>query len=240
MSLIQEALRRRGEETGVPLTLRPPADAVPPPLPPPAPPSKPVWPWLLVGLGLIVVVGFSAAWWFRRQPSLSQVVAKVTQKPVQSPVAKPSVPPPPPVVVVAPKVAPTNAPATNNILAKVKATLEKTITPERRELILNVTNPPVVIVPLQPTLITTSPPVAHVSVPPPPAPQPPKPIHWPKLAVTGVMARNGDHGMAFINGQLVGAGDDLQEVHILQVTGEGVRLMYQGETNFLRVGHSTE
>ncbi|TAN38166.1 MAG: hypothetical protein EPN23_03105 [Verrucomicrobia bacterium] len=240
MSLIQEALRRRGEETGTPLTLRPPAAAVPPPLPEPPPPSKSVWPWLLVALVVVAaMIGFSAWWWHgKSSPAPVVAAAKVPPKTVTPPVAKPLTPPThPPVVAVAPSAVPTNAPATNNIIAKVKATLEKTVTPERRELVMGATNPsPVVLVSLPPA------PAAAPSVATPPAvpPQPRKAIRWPKLVVTGVMARSSGHGMAFVNGQMVGVGDDLQGAHVLHMTEEGVRFVYQGETNFLRVGHSTE
>lgn len=228
MSLIQEALRRRGEETGAPLTLKPPAEITPPPLPPPVePPARRVGLWLLVVVLVIIGVMGGVAWW------------KAAQKPAPPPVAKPPVvPTKPPPVVAAKSVAPTNAPATNNIIAKVQAVLEKTVTPERRELVSGVTNAPVAVVSAPPVSVPVAPVVQPAPTPPSPAPR--KAVRWPKLTVTGVMARGGGHAMVFVNGQMLASGDELQEVKVIHVTETGARFVYQNETNFVRIGHSTE
>jgi hypothetical protein len=245
MSLIQEALRRRGDETGVPLALKPPVEVVPPPLPPPPPKSKHAGLWvvavLLLGLGVGGAVWFWAVIWVPRQQAIAAAtLVKQAEKPpaAKPPAVQPAPPSPPP--VIAKTVAPTNPPATNNIIAKVQATLEKTITPERRELVVAATNAPVVLPPLP--VSTAAVPVVVQAIPaaPPTPPPPRKVVRWPKLTVTGVMARSGGHAMAFVNGRMVGGDDELLGVKIVQVTADGVRFAYQDETNFLRVGHSTE
>ena len=242
MSLIQEALRRRGEETGAPLALKPPVEVTPPPLPPPPPPpARRVGLWLLVTMVLVIVTIGAVAWWLVQKPSGKKVVetAKVVQKPVPPPVAKPPVAPTNPPVVAAQSAAPTNAPATNNIIAKVQAVLEKTVTPERRELVMGATNTPVAVTSAPPLVAASTAPVAQpVPTTPPPAPR--KTVRWPKLTITGVMARSSGHAMVFVNGQMLASGDEIQGVSVIQVTETGARFVYQNETNFVRVGHSTE
>ena len=88
------------------------------------------------------------------------------------------------------------------------------------------TNPLVVASPMSPISISVPP--THQAA------------HWPKLAVTGVMASNGSRGMAFVNGQLVSSGDEIQAASVVEVTANGVKFIWQDATNFVRIGHSTE
>ena len=237
MSLIQEALQRHNQETGAPLTLARPSAAMPPPLPPPptVPPRRP-WPWLLLGL-VILMVGGGVYWAFflptSGQPKLKDQTP-VARQPAQQPPSKPPV-----------AATPTNVPATNNILAKVKTTLETTVTPERNELVMSKPPAPVAA----PPATTTAPPAAATvaSAPPtppttsaPPPPTPPKAGHWPNLSVTGVMAQSGGNGLVFLNGQMLKRGENWEGAAIIEVTESGARFVFQGETNFIRVGHGTE
>ena len=237
MSLIQEALQRRNQETGAPLTLARPSAAMPPPLPPPptVPPHR-TWPWFLLVLVIVMVSGGVYWAFFLPKGEQAKAQAPVLQKPVQQP---PSVPP-----VAA---TPTNVPATTNILAKAKATLETTVTPERRELVMSNAPAPVATIPVPAVTVpapATTPPVAATvaSTPaqPAPTPAPPQASRWPKLTVTGVMAQSRGNGLVFVNGQMLKRGENWEGAAIIEVTESGARFLFQGETNFIRVGHGTE
>lgn len=231
MSLIQEALRRQSQETGVPLTLVPRTGVIPPPLPPPseAPPPR-RWPWLLLIL-LLALVGASAYGW-----KLLHTTGTSAIKPSPIKITAPPPPARPPMQPAAIAQTVTNTPATNNIIAKARAILETTRTPERHELVMSP--------PHQPPATAPQPPVVTQPAPTTPSAPPPQPmkvaVQWPKLAVTGVMAQNGGNGMVFINGQMLKTGDSLEGVHIAEVREDGARLVFQGETNFIRVGRSNE
>lgn len=241
MSLIQEALNRRSSELGRPalqLSLNtPPA---PPPLPPPPaePPPKPghhKGQLALLIVLLLALLGYCGWWFFLRAPEPATA-------------AKAQVKPAPPLTPVAPTGQPAKAISATppvNPIAQAKAVLETTLTPDRMELVMGKTNTPAAApaAPLPPPAITTAPPKVVVAAPvvaaPVPKAEPARPA-WPKLNITGIMGRSGGESVAFINGQLLKAGDTIAGARILAVTESSVQLVFQGETNSIRVGKSGE
>jgi hypothetical protein len=87
----------------------------------------------------------------------------------------------------------------------------------------------------EPSAVVTTPPVAA------PTPKPaPTLVRWPKLNITGIMGRSGGDCVAFINGQILKAGDSIAEARILIIAESSVQLVFQGETNTIRVGKGSE
>jgi len=246
MSLIQEALHRRNAELGKPMLASPQA-AAPPPLPPPPaaspePEHKPAYGGIIVLVVLVLGLLGYGGWYFflRTEDKPLTGTAKppaATNQPVKVTIAQPH----------------------TNIIAQAKAKLETTITPERTELVMGGTN----TVPTQPkatapapvptplpivtntppqVVVTTEPPVV-IKAPPTPEPTPkppPAPVRWPKLNITGIMGRSGGDSVAFINGQILKTGDSIAEARILAIAENGVQLVFQGETNTIRVGKGSE
>ncbi len=72
-----------------------------------------------------------------------------------------------------------------------------------------------------------------------PLPSPPEPVLWPRLAVSGILQLPGGECSARINGNLLMAGDVVEGATVVEVTRRQVVMVYQGETNALRVGDAT-
>ncbi len=245
MSLIQEALHRRNAELGKPMLAS--VSPSPPPLPPPPPPAAPE-PTRKPGYGKIILLvllvlglcGYGGWYFFLRTPD------KPTPLAAQ----------PPPVTNQQIKVS--VVPAATNIVVQAKAKLETTVTPERTELVSGKTNsvatpaepatPPVTkVVSAAVPVATNEPPPAVVAKEAPVVPATPVtplaepkpvslPVRWPKLNITGIMGRSGGETVAFINGQILKVGDTIAEARILSIAENGVQMVFQGETNVLRVG----
>ncbi len=244
MSLIQEALRRRNEDTGgANLGVAPATPALPPPppdLPPVPPPPEPkrnqrTYLVVLLVVLLLAGLGFGAWWLFLRPPPPAALAARPTPKPAAA------------------KIVPAPPPPHTNLVAQVKAKLAAIQTPERLELVAGVTNTPLASPPLPAPDVTTKPPpvlapatnqpAAALNAPPPAAPVPaglPLHVNWPKLNVTGIMGRAGGDAVVFINGQILKAGDLVAGARLLAVQENGALLLLEGETNFFRVGKGGE
>lgn len=248
MSLIQEALHRRDAELGKPMLAIPQATPPPPLPPPPATPPEPERRTPAFGKIIVLVVllfgllGYGGWYFFLRTPDRpAPIVAKpppATNQPVKVSMAQPL----------------------TNIVVQAKAKLETTITPERTELVMGKTNastaqtkpPPTTPPPAPGTLaITNMPPpaistnetpavVKAPSTPVPALKPPPAQIRWPKLNITGIMGRSGGDSVAFINGQILKAGDTIADARVLAVAESGVQMLFQGETNTIRVGKGSE
>lgn len=68
---------------------------------------------------------------------------------------------------------------------------------------------------------------------------PPKPpAVWPVLTISAVVG-SGRKGSAMINGKILGVGDIIDEVSIVEISRQGVELSYKGEVKTLKVGGST-
>ena len=248
MSLIQEALRRRDADLGQPASA---GAAVPPTLPPPPPPPPPArrdYVLILLVVCLLALLGYGG-WRMFLRPTPPATTAAL-------PVAPAPYPPPH---------AATALPHTN-LVAQAKAKLLTTLTPERLELVLGVTNaaaqPPAPSAALpkpppagraQMPAVTPRPlPTAAVTAPaqpvavntPPPAVLAPKALFqhvtWPQLNITGIMSRGGGETVAFINGQLLRAGETIDGARVLVVSDSIVQMVFRGETNFFRVGKGRE
>ena len=95
-------------------------------------------------------------------------------------------------------------------------------------------------------VVTNAPPAAPAAVQtvavPPPAPKVkdrPK-VHWPALRVSAVIAHaNPELGRALINERMTRVGDEIDGVQLVGVTGSGVYVAAQDQTNFIRVGRTS-
>jgi len=255
MSLIQEALRRRDADMGQPA---PAATPAPPALPPPPPPpfrAKRDYLLIVLVVFLLALLGYGG-WRFFLRPAPNATASATA--------AIPAVPAPPPAAPARPH---------TNLVAQAKAKLETTLTPERLELVMGVTNatakspaPPTAITqPQTPATkpppaamahaaapMTSPPPTAKAAVPaqpatvsamPPAAPASkslPQQATWPRLNITGIMSRAGGETVAFVNGQLLRKGESIAGARVLIVTDSIVQMVFQGETNFFRVGKGPE
>lgn len=69
----------------------------------------------------------------------------------------------------------------------------------------------------------------------PPAPSPD--ARWPALKLTGILrGPGGVESTAFINGNMVRAGQTIEDVTVVKIQADGVLLKYGAEKKFLRVG----
>lgn len=223
MSLIQEALHRKATEGG--------------PTPPPAPSPRPsrghpgVWILLLI---LLFVVSGAALWYL--DPSFF-VREKKPPSPSPAPLARPentaeemlavSTPPAPdpPVAAAAPPAIGSAAPVT---------------------VVEPAPPPPAPPVEPAPPVSVEKAPVAAPAAPSgrqPPGEKPKeeaKATRWPAIKLTGVMVGHGEKskGSAFLNGAFVEVGDRIEGVRLVEVDAKGVRLEFQGEKKYLRLGQS--
>ncbi len=78
---------------------------------------------------------------------------------------------------------------------------------------------------VQPVVVSQPPPVAQPVYQPPP---PPRPV-MPSLKVTGLVW-NTDQPGAIINGQIVGIGDTIQDVKILNIYKDTIEILFDGRT----------
>ncbi|MCX7008500.1 MAG: hypothetical protein NTY53_14830, partial [Kiritimatiellaeota bacterium] len=247
--------------TPAPLT---PVASSPPPAPPPTtppPPRKkpsPQWGHIILLVVLLMALLGYCSWLFFRSPEPDLAGAKPTPKPtltnavagqpVKGTQARPhtnlvaqakakleTIRTPERTELVEGK---TNAPAVPAPAEKPPAPAVTAAPPQTVASATNVA--PTVTPPPAPTVVTNTPPTVVTSAPPvvviaPPKP-PPAPVRWPKLTVTGIMGRAGGDAVAFVNGQLLKAGDSVGDAQIIAVLENGVRFVCQGETNFIRVG----
>jgi hypothetical protein len=67
-------------------------------------------------------------------------------------------------------------------------------------------------------------------------------VVWPSLTVSGLMGgkQAGQQGAAIINGQMLGVGESIEGVRIIEVSKQGVRLRWQNQTRLVKVGESTD
>lgn len=82
--------------------------------------------------------------------------------------------------------------------------------------------------PLAQPVVPQPPPVAQPVYQPPP---PPRPV-MPSLKVTGLVW-NTDQPRAIINGQIVGIGDTVQDVKILNISKDSIEILFDGETTVI-------
>lgn len=209
MSLIQEALHRKASEAGGPV-------------PTPAPPRKPSGHpglWILLLLALFLATG--AALWYLN-PSFFRWTRSST----------PALESPPP---AAPEPRVENEPVPPSAAPEPPAPLPEPVPP-----------PPAVSEPAPPVV---EPPTAEKPPekkgepppkPPPPEKEPGKAARWPVLKLTGVMVGSGGRskGSAFLNGAFVEVGDRILDARLLEVDAKGVRLEFQGEKKYLKLGQS--
>jgi hypothetical protein len=99
--------------------------------------------------------------------------------------------------------------------------------------------PPPVASGVPPTASTVA-----ASAPPPPAaveePAPePEAIAWPYLKITGVIGK-GLRGAATINNRIVACGETVDGVEVVSVGEYGVKLEFEGETRFIKVGNTVD
>jgi general secretion pathway protein B len=252
MSLIQEALRRRDEDSGDgPM----PPRIIPPPIPKPQAPSPKAQPpsmRFLAGAMAVLTVALLAAagsaYFFLQRPiqmaALTASAPSVTPPPGSSEPAaitvaapdKPAIPPvidlPAPALVAEPMV-PTVAPPP----PKVEPDAQVEPVPAA---------PAPQAAPAPPPAGGTEPVGLVVTLPVPSrwkeafVKNRTKAPEWPRLRVVGVMARSDPlDSAAILDGDMVAVGDEARGVHVLDVRPNGALFSYQGQTQFVRVGQST-
>lgn len=253
MSLIQEALRRRDADLGQPAPAAAPVPPTLPPPPPAPPPARRDYVLILLVVSLLALLGYGG-WRMFLRPGPTASTGTTAALPVSP--ARPKATPPPTATTALPH---------TNLVAQAKAKLLTTLTPERLELVMGVTNaaaqppaPPTALT--KPLALAPNPPPAGVAKAPvvtpaplltaavaapvqsaAPAPKAPPPhALWPQLNITGIMSRGGGETVAFINGQLLRAGESIEGARVLVVTDSIVQVAFQGETNFFRVGRGRE
>lgn len=91
--------------------------------------------------------------------------------------------------------------------------------------------------------VPETPSITHVeSAVPLPEPNPVEskpPADWPSLLLTGILGK-GDSGSAFLNNEVVSIDETIDGVRVLSIGQRGVELEYEGEIQFLKVGGSTQ
>lgn len=65
------------------------------------------------------------------------------------------------------------------------------------------------------------------------------PVRWPSLILSGVVGR-GSNGSAILNSEIIAVGETIEGVKVVSIGRQGVELEYKGETQFLKVGDSTQ
>ena len=258
MSLIQEALRRKTEGS---LPLSAAAQRTPPPLPaspaakappPAAPDRKPARIGLMVLLGVLLIGGAGTVlfWWLWPSATASRPPAPVALRSAQPTSPKPiaaTAKPPAPIpsgtttTAVASAVNPATPPAPTNAapvprltavtppMSPPQATTNSALKTAGADATANLPAQAVAS-----TGATVLPPTAPIA-----APSAAARVRWPRLTVTGVMARRDREGVAFINQKQAAVGDRVDGAQVLQIKEDGVQLVFQGETNTLRIGQST-
>jgi hypothetical protein len=85
---------------------------------------------------------------------------------------------------------------------------------------------------------TTTQAAAAVTPQPPPATEKSE-ARWPALKLAGVMGK-GKTGSAIINGRVVSVGESINDAKVLVVEGQGIRIEFQGEVRYLKVGKTLD
>ncbi len=67
----------------------------------------------------------------------------------------------------------------------------------------------------------------------------PEIVRWPPLELSGIVGK-GLNGSAVINGMVLSVNESIENVTIVAIENQGVRLEYKGHTQYLRVGQSTQ
>lgn len=67
----------------------------------------------------------------------------------------------------------------------------------------------------------------------------PETVRWPPLELSGIVGK-GANGSAIINGMVLSVNESIENVTIVAIENQGVRLEYKGHTQYLRVGQSTQ
>ncbi|OGV64257.1 MAG: hypothetical protein A2498_05340 [Lentisphaerae bacterium RIFOXYC12_FULL_60_16] len=62
---------------------------------------------------------------------------------------------------------------------------------------------------------------------------------WPSISLSGI-AGGGKTGSAILNGDIIGVGETISGVRLLEIRNRGVELEYKGERRFILVGGSTQ
>ena len=63
--------------------------------------------------------------------------------------------------------------------------------------------------------------------------------NWPRLAVTGLVGSKSG-GAAIVNGEIVGLWETIADAQVIELSKDGVRFEYHGETRMVRIGGSIE
>ncbi|HOW96637.1 MAG TPA: hypothetical protein P5567_01910 [Kiritimatiellia bacterium] len=224
MSLIQEALHRKASEDGPP--------------PPPAPPPRPGrgHPALWVVLLILLFAASGVALWYLN-PSFF-----IRSKPESGPKPAPLAPAVPRQDEAAPAPSAPKTPAE----AAAPPALEpppppiETVAPAPVEKEPAMEAPPPVVAEKAPAAAPAAPPSELKPAEKPKDKEEAKAKRWPTLKLTGVMVGHGEKskGSAFLNGSFVEVGDRIDEVRLVEVDAKGVRLEFQGEKKYLRLGQS--
>ena len=67
----------------------------------------------------------------------------------------------------------------------------------------------------------------------------PAAVDWPSLSVSAIVGR-GTTGAAIINGKVIGVMETIDGAEVIGVGQQGVKLGYEGEVRFLKVGSSID
>ncbi len=65
-------------------------------------------------------------------------------------------------------------------------------------------------------------------------------VRWPKVTVNGIMASGRLRGAAMVNNRMVGAGEWVGDVRIVEVQAKGVVMEYGKETRLILIGQTTD
>ena len=228
MSLIEEALRKQKEES----ERAEKTPAVPPPLPEPdssateqTNAATPARPWrLLAGLlfgGIVIVVVilllfFYGVFLWRQSPEKPGVGSNkrsTTTPPISATVNT---------VLVERVSTPTNHPSATG--DQISATVTQSV-------ITVTTTPPPTNAPPSPAFIQP------LSAPEKAIP----PVIWPRLMISGIIGggKTG-HSVVIINGKMLSPGDSIENVKVVTIEKQRVKLVYAGEDRVLSAGSSTE
>ncbi len=229
MSLIEEALRKQKEEAESAKK----TPAVPPPLPQPdssateqTNAATTTRPWrLLAGLlvsgiviiAVILLLFFYGVFTLWRQSPVTSTMDSTNRPTTATPsLATLST------ALIERVLTPTNHPSATGI--QVSATETQSVTTAT-------TTPPPTNLPPSPAFIQ-------------PLPAPEKailPVIWPRLLISGIIGggKTG-HSAVIINGKMLSPGDSIENVKVVTIEKQRVKLVYAGEDRVLSAGSSTE
>jgi hypothetical protein len=63
---------------------------------------------------------------------------------------------------------------------------------------------------------------------------------WPRITLNGIMSAGRANGAALVNNRMVGVGESVEGVRVVEVQVKGAVMEYKGETRLLLIGQSTD